>query len=265
MLRIIKSVFKSILPQSLSDDLRKYYIRHKLEDGVYDQEEKEMDLLKYLVKPGDIAIDLGANIGAYTRLLSKLTSHNGAVYAFEPLPITYSYLLFNINLHSYTNVVTYNAAIGDQVGLCTVVLPNLGSEDIYQAGIMNAESDKGKIFTVPMLTLDSLSPNCFDKIDFIKCDIEGAEQLAFKGGENAIRKNRPKIICEISAEGLQPGSSDITFFNLLYDYGYNSFFYDGQNIVSCKFKDSRNGNANYIFIHSSDSDADSIIKDINGF
>jgi FkbM family methyltransferase len=262
MWQILKRALRQICPDNLFYDLRKYYIRNKLEKGMYDNNEKEMNILKYLVKPGHVALDLGANIGSYTRLLSKLVDQNGTVHAFEAMPSTYGYLVFNMKQNLYNNVVTYNVAVGDKLGLCVLIFPNAGMKSIYRAGLKQHEYVSGKEFTVPMSTLDSFYPHCFNKVDFIKCDVEGAELLVFRGAKQVLLETRPKIICEISNGSGMLGTSEAEIFKLFQHHGYQPFFYDGRKLVLCKAKDNRNKNANYIFFHIEDPEGDLIIKNI---
>lgn len=246
----IKTTLKRILPENLFNDFRKYYIGYKFKKGGYEKDEKEMSILEYLVKPGNIALDIGANIGAYTRILSKCVGQNGSVHAFEPVPLTYGLLTFNLKREFYKNVITYNVAVGDKLGLCRIVLPDIGMEDIYRAKLKK-DNLSGKEYIVPMVTLDSLYQYYFNKVDFIKCDVEGVEQLVFKGAEKILSQNKPKSICEISSAGVE-------VFTMFMDYGYQSFFYDGRKLISCEKIDKRNKNSNYIFFHNEDNDIEQI-------
>ena len=77
-----------LLGDEIALELRRYYQAYKLKRGHYDQCEAETALLKQWVSYGSVALDVGANIGVYTRLLSKLVGRAGTVCAFEPVPVT---------------------------------------------------------------------------------------------------------------------------------------------------------------------------------
>src|SRR5260370_4391252 len=62
-------------------------------------EESTTSLFRSIVKEGDVVVDVGANVGYFTLLAAKLTGSNGKVYAFEPEPRNYRYLLSNIQLN----------------------------------------------------------------------------------------------------------------------------------------------------------------------
>ena len=258
-----KKSFRILLPENISYDLRKYYIKKKLEKGAYDNDEKEMNILSHLIKPGDIVLDLGANIGVYTRMFSKLTGRNGQVHAFEAMPGMYGYFIFNMKNCLYNNIITHNVAVGDKLGLYDIVLPDIGMEDIYQAGLKRQENACGQEFTVPMVTLDSFYTHCFNRVDFIKCYVEGAELLVFRGAKRVLSEMMPKVICEVSNGSEVLGASEEDLFKLFKEHGYKSLFYDGKKIFSCEEKDDKNTNPNYIFFHCNDTEAENIIEKIN--
>ncbi len=63
------------------------------------------------VKLGDCVIDVGANIGAYTRILSQWVGREGSVHSYEPVPETFSYLCNNVTKFGMANVIVHNAAV----------------------------------------------------------------------------------------------------------------------------------------------------------
>ena len=73
--------------------------------------------LKRLVRPGDVVYDVGAHVGFFTIILSRLVGAAGQVYAFEPVPENYAYLLRHTVLNRITNVVAVKAAIGFATGM----------------------------------------------------------------------------------------------------------------------------------------------------
>ncbi len=79
--------------------------------------EAEVEPIKCFIRPGDSVIDLGANIGWYTAVLSKLVGERGKVYAVEPIPGTYTLLLSVIKKLGLTNVVSFNCAVSDSMAL----------------------------------------------------------------------------------------------------------------------------------------------------
>jgi len=89
-------------------------------------ERSESRFIAHLVKPDWIVVDVGANIGYYTLLLSRRVGSQGRVYAFEPARSNYQRLMRNITMNNATNVKVYQAALGDREGESSLVV---GSPD----------------------------------------------------------------------------------------------------------------------------------------
>jgi len=80
-----------LLPASVKLELRRLNYRRQIKNGVFRSPEIEFDRLGELISHGDWVIDVGANVGHYTRRFSELCG-NGRVIAFEPHPLTFSLL-----------------------------------------------------------------------------------------------------------------------------------------------------------------------------
>ena len=183
-------------------------------NGIY--EEMETNLVKKIVKNGDIVIDVGANIGYYTLILAKLVGDGGKVFAFEPEQDNFRLLNKNIEINSYKNVVCENMAVSSSNGKCVLYLDhqNKGSHSLVDDG---ASKQTVEIKTI---SLDEYSFN--SKISLIKMDIEGHEMKALNGMKNFLEKNSNiKIITEfsptlLSYSGVKPKS----FLKELTEYGF---------------------------------------------
>lgn len=187
-----------LLGDEIALELRRYYQAYKLKRGHYDQCEAETALLKEWVSEGSIALDVGANIGVYTRLLSKLVGRAGAVHAFEPVPVTYRALSYNAARFEDRNVVTYHAAVSDRCGIADIVLPDGGFQSFYRAHLRSDDSHSKTIIRVQQLALDSLL-DILPRVDFIKCDVEGAEMLVLIGAEELLTTRHPRILLEVQS------------------------------------------------------------------
>src|SRR5262249_44519922 len=88
-----KKTAKLLVPRAIQLEIRRRVLTASLR---YDTARVEFDAggVRLLVKPGDFVIDVGANVGAYTSLLSSLVGSNGRVWAFEPLPENHEVLTF---------------------------------------------------------------------------------------------------------------------------------------------------------------------------
>src|SRR5947199_9441604 len=78
--------------------------------------EGEIELFKQLVRPGDVVIEVGANIGAHTVWLARATSPGGAVIAFEPQRLAFQTLCANLALNDIVNALAYQQACGRKPG-----------------------------------------------------------------------------------------------------------------------------------------------------
>lgn len=167
-------------------------------------EPEEQKMILQFIRPGAVVLDIGASIGLYTALFSRLVGP-GHVYSFEPNPR----LIPNLQrtVAELKNVTLYSYALSDHEGEATLFVPNdhtFGSLADYtktlerreRIGLTDAEP-------VPCSTrtLDSLIPHEIPYPNLIKCDVEGAEYSVFKGAINCLdRVDAPVILFEALAE-----------------------------------------------------------------
>lgn len=226
--------------------------------------EKEIDLLKHIVKEQDIIFDIGANRGEFTFYFSNLLNQKGKVYAFEPGKRAFNILSKIKKKYKMDNVSIFKLALSNSVGMTKLVVPYYNR----QASIKSIESIKGKIENIETSTIDIFSnTNKIDRLDIIKCDTEGSELLIFQGGENTIVKFKPILIIEIADDHTQRfGYSGEKVQSFLTKLGYHTFYYDfnlrklrkenmisfntisGEGHVWSRITDNLSNN-NYVFVH----------------
>jgi FkbM family methyltransferase len=171
---------------------------------------------------GGACLDIGANIGLHTTLLSQLVGPSGQVFAFEPEPANSALLHRNLQLNNNTNVRQSESAIGDCEGTCRMRLSpsNFGDHRVANG---TAESDS---IEVPINTIDhlvgSLAPGI---IKLIKIDVQGYELRVMRGMLETLRRNPAVVlIVEIFPEGLaQTGSSASELMQLFKDLGFQGW------------------------------------------
>jgi FkbM family methyltransferase len=195
-------------------------------------EEATTTLFKKIVKPGDIVLDLGANIGYFTLLAAKLVGTKGKVYAFEPEPNNFNYLRKNIDINGYMNVSSYQKAVSNKNGKARLfICPyDSGHHTINQPdGIKKYRPDyNGKIkeIEIDVVALEDFLKDKIKKINVAKVDVEGAEVLAFEGMRNILRGNQDiKIFLEFFPLLIEEmGSSPEGFIRQLQDdYEFSIF------------------------------------------
>jgi FkbM family methyltransferase len=133
----------------------------------------------YLPQEGDIVIDIGAGVGEETIVLSKLVGPTGKVLAVEAHPVTFKTLALNIQKNKLDNVILINKAISDASG--RLFIQNVENSLANKVTTSNDTRGEGT-FDVDAITFDELIEiHELDKVDFVKVNIEGAEQLLIKG------------------------------------------------------------------------------------
>ncbi len=157
---------------------------------------KEPDLegCKALLQPGDTMLDIGANIGVYTRFCSQFVGPTGQVHSLEPVPETFSYLAGNVRAIGLQNVTCYNLAASDKdQSHAAMSMPTYttGGANIYEARL----SDDGDI-PVRTARLDTLFPELSPRL--IKCDVEGHELACINGARDLIARSHPYWVVEVS-------------------------------------------------------------------
>jgi FkbM family methyltransferase len=171
-----------------------------------------MNLMARLVKPTDVCLDIGANLGAHTLALADLTSSAGKVFSFEPSSINSTYLRENVEKSDFSNVSIQNIALGSSIEMhdfvnltgmegCSFLSAADPTEDVILRswGIeLNHMMEE-----VAVQTLDSwVDANHVHRVDFIKMDVEGSELGVIEGGIATFRKYRPTLIVELNKNTL---------------------------------------------------------------
>ena len=152
--------------------------------------ESEVAVFRQFLRPGDVVVEAGANIGAHTLPLAQIVGRSGRVWAFEPQRIVFQTLCANIALNSLANVDCRQAAVGAAAG--SLVVPPLD----YNApnnfgGLGLGEYTAGE--QVGVVTIDSLE---LDRCSFIKADVEGMEADVLAGARETIEAHKPMLYVE---------------------------------------------------------------------
>ena len=179
------------------------------------QDKDEIALLKRSIRKNDTVLDIGANIGFYTKLLSELVGENGKVYAFEPDTTNFNYLQRNAG--HLKNVELHYKAVSDHSGMVTLYKSTLLNVD-HKTYASDGFSEK---YEIPCVAIDDLLPNA--KIDFIKIDIQGYEYFAFKGMHRLFEKNKDlSIISEFYPYGIKKSGTNVyDFLNCFTGMGFH--------------------------------------------
>ncbi|MBY0493706.1 MAG: FkbM family methyltransferase [Cyanobacteria bacterium] len=145
-------------------------------------------LFKDYCKAGDVAVDVGANVGEVSVILSRRAGASGHVYSFEPNPRIYRYLVGNLTLNQCGNVTPANLAVGAAPGTVRM------SDEKYDD--MNRVIDDGHI-EVTCTTLDAAVPD--RAVAFLKIDVEGSELRVLEGARHTLSRTAC-VNCEMGED-----------------------------------------------------------------
>jgi len=171
--------------------------------------EGEAEIFKALVNPGDIVIEVGANIGAHTVLLARLVGQIGAVLAFEPQPVLFQTLCANLTINNIVNVRAERIGLGDRTQVLHIPALNYGAKFNF-GGLSLDLVDEG--IAIPVKRLDSFD---IQQCAFIKIDVEGMEHQVIEGAANTIYNLRPVMYVENDRKEKSP---DLIRLLLAMDY-----------------------------------------------
>jgi FkbM family methyltransferase len=149
------------------------------------------ELVKKILKPGMTFIDIGANIGYYSVLASKLVGKGGLVVAFEPEMVNYSILKKTIQLNNLTNVIIKPQAVSDRLGDVELFLSDSTNPEAHSL----TQDHQGGSVIVTSTTLDSFysSTDAPKKIDVIKIHV-GAEPQIIEGANRMLRQTKACLL-----------------------------------------------------------------------
>ena len=234
MIKNVKRVAYKVLPYPMLDFARRLRYARRFVANI-DEIEPDAKIVRHLVHPGDIAIDVGANLGLYTRLLSFLTSTNGKVYSLEPVPGTYAILASNVRRADLKNVELINCAVSSQDQTVVIEIPifDTGGESYYDAAVVPETHINTSLrhFRVEAKTLDTLFADKLNRVQLIKCDIEGYELACLQGATRLVEKFHPIWLIEVKGD---PGNAEMPAyktFEWLTSKGYKPFYFADGKLV----------------------------------
>jgi len=174
------------------------------------------NLMLSKIKAGDMVLDIGANIGYDTVLFANKVGKKGKVIAIEPDPINFEILQKNIKENKLFNVVVVQAAVGNENKKMKI----FESRENYGDHRMWGEKGRNTKDVFCRRLDDLLKELDYQKIDFIKMDVQGFEPLVIEGGKETIEKSKPIIFFEYWPWGTKNAGSEIKemmeFFRKIY-------------------------------------------------
>jgi FkbM family methyltransferase len=174
-------------------------------------EYEDMSFLLHYLQKDDLFYDVGANVGVYTVLASKVKQ--AKTISFEPLPETYKKLLDNIHINRLNNVVAKNIGLSCEKSKLYFTT----DKDTMNSVALKSDKDKQE---VDVDTLDNISDE-YDIPKVMKIDVEGYETNVLKGATKILtNENLEVIILELNGSGKKFGFSDDDIHSELLEYGF---------------------------------------------
>jgi FkbM family methyltransferase len=161
--------------------------------------EPELTFLDRLLRRGDIFVDAGANCGVYTMAAASIVGEKGLVLAFEPGREIYSALERSVSRNGHGQIRLFQTGLSNVSGTARLYSHPHGPSSFSLGNV-----DGGGISsTIQVKKLDDvLDAEGITKVDCIKMDVEGAEELILHGATNLFDRCKPRVIFEINPGAL---------------------------------------------------------------
>lgn len=194
-------------------------------------EPHEVQVAGLVVSEGDTVIDVGANLGLYSILVSGWISSSGRIHAFEPNPDMCSLLAENVRLNGLTNIEINSLAVSDNVGEGVL---HVNRESALSS---MGETKRGSVARderILITTLDDyVKQHNLSCVDFLKIDVEGFEGHVLRGARSMLANQSDLVIlCELSAKNFGPlGFSVGDVLGMMDSLGYSAWGLSSQDGV----------------------------------
>lgn len=164
--------------------------RHIYRFGAHEPHISRYVIENVRLRPGEVAIDVGAIIGWYTALLSRLSEPGARIFAFEPDPETYRLLHGNLQANSLTDVTALNLALGDHPG--TAILHRYKTSNNGRHTLSPGGEGGGGECEVRVQTLDAFCASrglAGTRVRLLKIDVEGFEYHVVRGAAGLLQRS----------------------------------------------------------------------------
>lgn len=195
-----------------------------------------------------VIFDVGAQFGNFTKAFSRLHGASCSIHAFEPLE--YNYRILETVTAGLGNVHRHRLALSDRSGLTELYVP-VKAHGKLGPGLAHFGKETGRDFIrerVEMQRLDDIAGDLnLTRLDFIKCDIEGAELPMLRGAADTLQSFRPVVYAEVNAAFTRRlGYTPDELFAFLHELAYEALFVDEKRLSAHPARNYLNP-GNYLF------------------
>jgi len=170
--------------------------------------------------------DIGANTGLYA-LAAAANDPVRQVYAFEPFPAIYAYLVRNIAVNGFANLHAFPFAVSDFVGSTPFYIPSASAVFPFSASTAAGLTPLVKEIQVAATTLDRfVVEEGVERVDLMKVDTETTEPQVLAGAAAVLGNHRPLVICEVLPFGKEQDLHDV-----LDPLDYRYFWIKGEQLI----------------------------------
>jgi FkbM family methyltransferase len=212
-----------------------------------DYEKEESAMIIKLAEGARVVIDVGANMGWHSINIAKHYPEC-QVYALEPIPETYSFLEKNVKINGISNIQLHPVGLSNKREELEFYFYPEGSGNASSRNL--SDRADAKLVTCYVEPMDGFVLTKKISVDFVKCDVEGAELLVFQGGRATLERDRPIVFTEMLRKwAAKFGYHPNEIINLFSDLGYACFRLKGEGLFEISSITDDTIETNFFFLH----------------
>lgn len=196
-----------------------------------------------------VIFDIGANFGYYAKEFARMHNRSCQVHAFEP--VRYNYTILRRAVRGCSNIAVNTVGLADNPGSVPIYIPVKASGKIGP-GIAHLGIEDRRDYvceTISLITMDEyVEAQDLQRLDFIKCDVEGAERLVFLGAQISLARFKPAIYCEVDESYTRRlAYAPDLLFDDMHSLGYRAHTFDPMGGLVPKQR--YDAPSDYFFLH----------------
>jgi len=245
-----RAIVLSLLGERLTCELHALWWAWRIPRAVTSPKIHERALIEAFLRPGDVALDVGANSGCWSHTMAKRVGPSGIVHAFEIYPYFARAASRAMQICGIRNAVVHAIGLGATESEVSIVIRDESGEMLSgRIHIASDEESPQEIQRVNIRTLDGFAKEHAElsRTRFMKVDIEGAELDLFQGVRQFLTTVHPVIYCEIVDKFCQRnGHRAAHVFELIKGYDYDIWSMDADGTRRPLVEFMQTGGANYL-------------------